>query len=42
MRGLGFREGEARTALERVRSKPHVGDRTIPGVIREALSFLTH
>jgi RuvA, C-terminal domain len=40
LRGLGFREGEARTALERVRSRPHVGDRTIPGVIREALSFL--
>jgi hypothetical protein len=42
LRGLGFREGEARTALERVRTKPHVGDGTIPAMIREALSFLAH
>ena len=40
LRGLGFREGEARAALERVRSKSHVGDRSIPGVIREALRVL--
>jgi len=41
LRNLGFRETQARAALERVRAEPHVGDRSIPSVIREALSFLS-
>jgi hypothetical protein len=41
LRGLGFRECEARAALERVREKPHVGVATTEGVIRAALGVLS-
>ena len=38
---LGFRERQARDALERVRAKTHVGEPIFQGVIREALAVLT-
>jgi hypothetical protein len=41
LRGLGFREGEARNALERVRVRPHVGEASVEGVIRAALGVLS-
>jgi 5-methylcytosine-specific restriction endonuclease McrA len=38
---LGFRERQARDALERVRAQTHVGEPIFQGVIREALVVLT-
>jgi RuvA, C-terminal domain len=38
---LGFRERQARDALERVRAQTHVGEPDFQGVIRDALAMLT-
>jgi hypothetical protein len=40
LRSLGFRESEARRVLERVRGDVHVPDRTVPSILRRALSLL--
>jgi RuvA, C-terminal domain/HNH endonuclease len=40
LRSLGFRESEARRALESVRAKAHVGDPSIQGILRQALTWL--
>jgi hypothetical protein len=40
LRSLGFRESEARRMLERVRDGAHVRDRTVPSILRKALSLL--
>jgi hypothetical protein len=40
LRSLGFREREARRALERVRDSAHLRAATVPSIVREALSFL--
>jgi hypothetical protein len=40
LRSLGFREGEARSALDRVRADPHVGDSSVETILRQALAFL--
>jgi Holliday junction resolvasome RuvABC DNA-binding subunit len=41
LRSLGFREGEARRALDRVRANPHVGDAGLESILRGALALLT-
>jgi hypothetical protein len=41
LRALGFREREARRALEQVRTNTHVGDAGTERVLREALAVLT-
>jgi Holliday junction resolvasome RuvABC DNA-binding subunit len=42
LRSLGFREGETRRALERVRTNPlQSGDASMEGILRAALSVLT-
>jgi hypothetical protein len=40
LRSLGFREGEARSALERVRASAHVGEVSIESILRHALALL--
>ncbi len=40
LRSLGFREGEARGALERVRACAHVGEASVEGILRQALVLL--
>jgi Holliday junction resolvasome RuvABC DNA-binding subunit len=40
LRSLGFREREARWALEQVRDGEHVRDATVPSILRKALSLL--
>ena len=41
LHSLGFREGEARRALDALRADAHVGDATLEGVLRRALALLT-
>jgi hypothetical protein len=40
LRGLGFREREARRALDRIRASTHVGDASVPRILRQALMLL--
>jgi Holliday junction resolvasome RuvABC DNA-binding subunit len=40
LRGLGFREREARRALDRIRASVHVGDASVPSILRQALMLL--
>jgi Holliday junction resolvasome RuvABC DNA-binding subunit len=40
LRSLGFRESEARRALESVRARAHEGDPSIQGILRQALAWL--
>ena len=42
LRGLGYREKEARSALDCVRAQAHVGSRSMPELLRAALSVLAH
>ncbi len=40
LRSLGFREGEAQRALERVRADAHVGDASLESIVRRSLAML--
>jgi hypothetical protein len=40
LRSLGFREAEARRALERIRAETHVGDASVESILRRALGLL--
>jgi Holliday junction resolvasome RuvABC DNA-binding subunit len=41
LRSLGFREREARRALDVLRTEGHIGDPTVERILRQALALLT-
>jgi len=40
LREMGFREREARRAIERARTSAHVGEASVPVVLRQVLALL--